>query len=168
MTAPAAPTARATPVRPATRPTRARARAIARVTARAATRAITKAIARATPRAATRATARAATRATRAGTAPAVIAEPNDRTRKKTGVPRPFASTNKGEARARKRPTLGSKDMSEVLSLHRERIRASIRAEPDVIEILEEFLNEARRGEIIAAAIALVRPDGAIRSCVSA
>jgi len=58
--------------------------------------------------------------------------------------------------------------MSDVLSLNRERIRASIRVEPDVIEILEEFLNEAPRGAILAAAIALVRPDGTIRSCVSA
>ncbi len=30
---------------------------------------------------------------------------------------------------------------------------------PVVIEILEEFLEAARRGEIMAAAIVLVRPD---------
>ena len=40
--------------------------------------------------------------------------------------------------------------------------------EPKVIKILEQALNEARRGEIIAAAIALVRPDATICSCVSA
>jgi len=37
-----------------------------------------------------------------------------------------------------------------------------------VIDILEQVLDEARRGEIIAAAIALVRPDATICSCVSA
>ncbi len=58
--------------------------------------------------------------------------------------------------------------MSEVLSLNRERIRASIRTDPVVIDILEQVLDEARRGEIIAAAIALVRPDATICSCVSA
>jgi hypothetical protein len=57
--------------------------------------------------------------------------------------------------------------MSEALSLDRKRIRASIRVDPVVIDILEQVLDEARRGEIIAAAIALVRPDTTIRSCVS-
>ncbi len=58
--------------------------------------------------------------------------------------------------------------MSEVMSLNRERIRSSIRADPVVIDILEQVLDEARRGEIVAAAIALVRPDATICSCVSA
>jgi len=58
--------------------------------------------------------------------------------------------------------------MNEVLNLNRERIRAPIRAEPDVIEILEEFLNEARRGEIIAGAIVLVRPNATTCSAISA
>jgi hypothetical protein len=37
-----------------------------------------------------------------------------------------------------------------------------------VIEILEDFLDEARRGEIIAGAIVLVRPNETICSAISA
>jgi hypothetical protein len=36
-----------------------------------------------------------------------------------------------------------------------------------VIDILEQVLDAARRGGIMAAATVLVRPDGTIRSCVS-
>ncbi len=57
---------------------------------------------------------------------------------------------------------------AKVLSLSREAIRASVRVEPDVIEILEDFLDQARRGETIAGAIALVRPNGTICSAISA
>jgi hypothetical protein len=57
--------------------------------------------------------------------------------------------------------------MSEVLSPNRERIRTSIRANQVVIDILEQVLDGARQGEIIAAAIALVRPDATICSCIS-
>ena len=57
--------------------------------------------------------------------------------------------------------------MSEVLSLNRKRIRASNRADPVLIDILEQALDEARRGEIIAAAIALVRPGTTICFSVS-
>jgi hypothetical protein len=37
--------------------------------------------------------------------------------------------------------------------------RATNGVEPKVLKILEEALNEARRGEIIAAAIVFARPD---------
>ena len=57
---------------------------------------------------------------------------------------------------------------AKVLSLSREAIRASVRVEPDVIKILEDFLDQARRGETIAGAIALVRPNGTICSAISA
>ena len=64
---------------------------------------------------------------------------------------------------------LGRKAMSaKVLSLSCEAIRASVRVEPDVIEILEDFLDEARRGETIAGAIVLVRPNATICSAISA
>jgi hypothetical protein len=56
----------------------------------------------------------------------------------------------------------------KVLSLGREAIRASVRVEPGVIEILEDFLDEARHGEIIASAIVLVRPNETICSAISA
>jgi hypothetical protein len=56
----------------------------------------------------------------------------------------------------------------KVLSLNRERIRASVRVEPGVIKILEDFLSEARRGEPIAGAIVLVRPNATICSAISA
>ena len=55
-----------------------------------------------------------------------------------------------------------------VLSLGREAIRASIRVEPQVIKILEDFLDEARRGGAIAGAVVLVRPSATICSAVSA
>jgi hypothetical protein len=64
---------------------------------------------------------------------------------------------------------LGRKAMSaKVLGLRREAIRASVRAEPGVIEILEDFLDKARRGETIAGAIVLVRPNATICSAISA
>ena len=64
---------------------------------------------------------------------------------------------------------LGRKAMSaKVLSLSREAIRASVRVEPDVIKILEDFLDQARRGETIAGAIVLVRPNATICSAISA
>jgi hypothetical protein len=64
---------------------------------------------------------------------------------------------------------LGRRAMSaKVLSLSREAIRASVRVEPDVIKILEDFLDEARRGETIAGAIVLVRPNATICSAISA
>ena len=52
--------------------------------------------------------------------------------------------------------------------LDREAIPASIRVEPQVIKILEDFLDEARRGGAIAGAIMLVRPNATICSAVSA
>ena len=58
--------------------------------------------------------------------------------------------------------------MSEVLSLNRAALRASIRANPVVIDILHQVLDAARHERIMAAAIVLVRPDATIRSCVSA
>ena len=58
--------------------------------------------------------------------------------------------------------------MSEVLSLNREPIRASIRVDPMVIDILEQVLDAARHGGIMAAAIVFVRPDATARSFVSA
>jgi hypothetical protein len=57
---------------------------------------------------------------------------------------------------------------AKVLSLSREAIRASVRVEPDVIKILQDFLDEARRGETIAGAIVLVRPNATICSAISA
>jgi hypothetical protein len=64
---------------------------------------------------------------------------------------------------------LGRKAMSAtVLSLSCQAIRASVRVEPSVIEILEDLLDEARRGETIAGAIVLVRPNGTIRSAICA
>ena len=58
--------------------------------------------------------------------------------------------------------------MSEVLSLNRERIRASIPANPVVIDILEQVLDAARHERIMAAAIVFVRPDATVRSFVTA
>jgi len=59
-----------------------------------------------------------------------------------------------------------------VLSLSREGIRASVRAqvpvEAGVIKILEELLDEARCGETIAGAIVLVRANATICSAISA
>jgi hypothetical protein len=46
--------------------------------------------------------------------------------------------------------------------------RATNGVEPKVIKILEEALNEARRGEIIAAAIVFARPNEDKCSAVSA
>jgi hypothetical protein len=64
---------------------------------------------------------------------------------------------------------LGRKAMSaKVLSLGREGIRASVQVDPGVIKILEDFLDEARRGETIAGAIVLVRPNATICSAISA
>jgi hypothetical protein len=64
---------------------------------------------------------------------------------------------------------LGRKPMSaKVLSLSRPAIQASVRVEPRVIEALEDLLDEARRGETIAGAIVLVRPNGTICSAISA
>ena len=64
---------------------------------------------------------------------------------------------------------LGRKPMSaKVLSLSRPAIQASVRVEPRVIEALEDLLDEARRGEIIAGAIVLVRPNATICSAISA
>jgi hypothetical protein len=58
---------------------------------------------------------------------------------------------------------------ASVADLNRgERIRALFGAEPRVLDILEEFLNEARDGEFIAGAIVLVRRDATARSCVTA
>ncbi len=58
---------------------------------------------------------------------------------------------------------------ANVLSLSREATRASVRGEPGVINILEDFLDEARRGgEAIAGAIVLVRPNATICSAISA
>jgi hypothetical protein len=65
--------------------------------------------------------------------------------------------------------TQGGKAMSaKVLSLSREGIRASVRVEPGVIKILEDSLDEARRGGTIAGAILLVRPNGTICTAISA
>jgi hypothetical protein len=56
----------------------------------------------------------------------------------------------------------------------REPIPASMRNEPRVLDILEEFLDEARDGEfsrdreIIAAAIVLVRGDATAATCIGA
>ena len=64
---------------------------------------------------------------------------------------------------------LGRKAMSaKVISLSREPLRASVRVEPQVIEALEDLLVEARRGEIIAGAIVLVRPNATLCSAISA
>jgi len=57
---------------------------------------------------------------------------------------------------------------AKVLRLSREGIRASVRVEPGVIKILEDFLDEARCGEIIAGAIVLVRKNATICSAISA
>jgi hypothetical protein len=57
--------------------------------------------------------------------------------------------------------------MSETV-LNRASLRASIRANPVVIDILHQVLDAARHGKIMAAAIVLVRPDATIHSCVSA
>ena len=56
----------------------------------------------------------------------------------------------------------------KVLSLGREAIRASVRVEPGVIKMLEDFLSEARHGETIVGAIVLVRPNETICSAISA
>ena len=56
----------------------------------------------------------------------------------------------------------------KILTLDREGIRPSVRVEPGVIEILEDLLDQARRGETIAGAIVLVRPNGTICSAISA
>jgi hypothetical protein len=56
----------------------------------------------------------------------------------------------------------------KVLSLGREAIRASVRVEPGVIKMLEDFLDEARHGETIAGAIVLVRPNATLCSAISA
>jgi hypothetical protein len=55
-----------------------------------------------------------------------------------------------------------------VLSLSREGIQAPVRVEPGVIKILQDFLNEARRGEITAGAIVLVRHNATICAAISA
>ena len=57
---------------------------------------------------------------------------------------------------------------TEVLSLSHEGIRAWLQVEPQVIKILEDFLDQARRGEAIAGAIVLVRPNATICSAISA
>jgi len=57
---------------------------------------------------------------------------------------------------------------AKVLRLSREGIRASVRVEPSVIKILEDFLDEARCGEIIAGAIVLVRKNATMCSAISA
>jgi hypothetical protein len=57
---------------------------------------------------------------------------------------------------------------TEVLTPSRDGIRASVRVEPQVIKILEDFLDEARRGEAIAGALVLVRPNATICSAISA
>jgi hypothetical protein len=57
---------------------------------------------------------------------------------------------------------------AQVLSLSREAIRASVRVEPQLIEILQDLLDEARRGETIAGAIVLVRPNATICTAISA
>jgi hypothetical protein len=57
---------------------------------------------------------------------------------------------------------------AKVLSLSREAIRPSVRVEPDVIKVLENFLDEARTGEVIAGAIVLVRRNATICSVISA
>jgi hypothetical protein len=54
------------------------------------------------------------------------------------------------------------------LSRNGEKSRATNGVEPNVIKILEEALNEARRGEIIAAAIVFARPKEDKCSGVSA
>jgi len=56
----------------------------------------------------------------------------------------------------------------KVLNLNREGIRASVRVDPGVIKILEDFLDEARHAETIAGAIVLVRPHETICSATSA
>jgi hypothetical protein len=59
----------------------------------------------------------------------------------------------------------------KVLSLTREGIRSAVRtsvsAELRVIKVLEELLVEARRGETIAGAIVLVRPNATFCSAIS-
>jgi hypothetical protein len=65
-------------------------------------------------------------------------------------------------------PQGGKATSAKVLSLSREGIRASVRVEPSVIKILEDFLDEARRGETIAGAIVLLRPNATICSAISA
>jgi hypothetical protein len=66
----------------------------------------------------------------------------------------------------------GRKEISgkvgRVLSLRRQEVRASVRAEPGVIKMLQDFLVEARRGETIAGAIVLVRPNENLCSAISA
>jgi hypothetical protein len=71
-------------------------------------------------------------------------------------------------ARVRVSPPGRSEISAKVLSLDRKEIRASVRVEPGVIKILEEILDEARCGEIIAGAIVLVRPNATICSAISA
>src|SRR5271157_5305584 len=56
----------------------------------------------------------------------------------------------------------------KVLSLSRGGIRASVQVEPGVIKFLEDFLSEARRGETIAGAIVLVRPNETICAAIGA
>ena len=51
--------------------------------------------------------------------------------------------------------------------LNRALVRASIRVDPVVLDILEQVLDAARRGRIMAAATVMVRPDGTVGSCVS-
>jgi hypothetical protein len=63
----------------------------------------------------------------------------------------------------------GRKKISrEILNPNCEEIRASVRVEPGVIKILEDILDEARRGETIAGAIVLVRPNATVCSAISA
>jgi hypothetical protein len=57
---------------------------------------------------------------------------------------------------------------AKVLSLAREGIRASVQVDPGVIKILEDFLDEARAGEVNAGAILLVRPNATIHCAISA
>jgi hypothetical protein len=55
-----------------------------------------------------------------------------------------------------------------VVTLHPEGMRASARVEPGVIKVLEDFLDQARRGNIVAGAIVLVRANGTNCTAISA
>jgi hypothetical protein len=50
--------------------------------------------------------------------------------------------------------------MSEVVSLRADGVVPEVEGEPDVIVMLEEWLERARRGEVLAVAVAGVKPNG--------
>jgi hypothetical protein len=65
-------------------------------------------------------------------------------------------------------PSIQNAVSANVLSLDCKEIRASVHVESSVIQALEDILDEARRGETLAGAIVLVRPNMTICCAISA